>query len=45
MFRMHENLFIDESLVDLDKLEDEFCNSVQNRIKNDPDNMLEMNKV
>ena len=42
---MHENLFLDEALIDLDKLEEEFSNSVQNRIKSDPDNMLDMNKV
>jgi len=42
--RMHENLFLDESLADIEKLQKDFANVVLNLAKTDSENLLEMNK-
>ena len=45
-FRMHGNLFLEESVVtDLVKLEEDFTDIVKEKVKASPDNMLELNKV
>ena len=43
--RMHGNLFLEEPVADLEKLEEDFVNIVKEKIKSDPENMLMMNKV
>ena len=43
--RMHGNLFPEEPVADLEKLEEDFVNIVKEKIKSDPENMLMMNKV
>lgn len=42
---MHGNLFLDESVTDLEKLDEDFANIVKDRVTADPENMLELNKV
>ena len=42
---MHGNLFLEEPVADLEKLEEDFVNIVKEKIKSDPENMLMMNKV
>ena len=42
---MHENLFLDEPVLDLEKLEEDFANLVKERVKSDPENMVSLNKV
>ena len=42
---MHGNLFLDESVTDLLKLDEDFANNIKDRITADPENMLELNKV
>merc|ERR1712038_1542076 len=39
--RMHENLFLDESLADIEKLQKDFANVVLNLAKTDSENLLE----
>ena len=41
--RMHENLFLDEPVLDLEKLEEDFANLVKERVKSE--NMISLNKV
>ena len=41
--RMHENLFLDASITDLDNLEETFANIVKERVKNDPEHQLDIN--
>ena len=43
--RMHENLFLDEPVLDLEKLEEDFANLVKETVKSDPENMISLNKV
>ena len=42
---MHENLFLDEPVLDLEKLEEDFANLVKERVKFDTENMVSFNKV
>ena len=42
---MHENLVLDEPVLDLEKLEEEFANLVKERVKTDPENLIILNKV
>lgn len=42
--KMHGNLFLDESVTDLEKLDEDFANIVKDRVTADPENMLELNK-
>ena len=43
--RMHENLFLDEPVLDLEKLEEDFANLMKEILKSDPENMVSLNKV
>lgn len=45
IFRMHGNLFLDESVTELLKLDEDFAKIVKDKITADPENMLELNKV
>ena len=42
---MHGNLFLEESVTDLLKLDEDFARIVKDRVETDPENMLELNKV
>ena len=42
---MHGNLFLEESVTDLLKLDEDFAQIVKDKITADPENMLELNKV
>ena len=43
--RMHENLFLDEPVLDLEKLQKDFANLVKERVTTDPENMISFNNV
>lgn len=42
--KMHGNLFLDESVTELLKLDEDFAKIVKDKITADPENMLELNK-